>query len=75
MLSLAGLNFLGVGLKPPAADWGAMVSENRSGLETNPAAVMAPALMVALLAVSSNLVADGVARSLGRSSRNVSRRV
>jgi len=67
VLSIAGLNFLGVGLKPPAADWGVMVSENREGLEVNPAAVLVPALLVALLAVSSNLVADGVAHSLGRS--------
>jgi peptide/nickel transport system permease protein len=64
---IASLNFLGVGLKPPAADWGLMISENRVIVATNGLAVVAPAVMLGLLTVGANLMADAYARSLGRS--------
>jgi ABC-type dipeptide/oligopeptide/nickel transport system permease subunit len=66
ILLVAGLNFLGIGLTPPDANWAVMVSENTSGLRIQPLGVLAPALMIALLTVSANLVADGVVRQLGR---------
>ena len=67
ILLVAGLNFLGIGLSPPTADWAVMISENRSGLTLNHWAVTVPALMIALLTVSVNVLADAVARSRGQS--------
>lgn len=67
IILIASVNYLGLGLKPPTADWGLMVSENRSIIATNPWAVMAPALMLALLIVAVNLVGDAYVRSLGHS--------
>jgi len=67
ILLVAGLNFLGIGLSPPTADWAVMISENRSGLTLNHWAVTVPALMIALLTVSVNVLADAVARSRGHS--------
>lgn len=67
ILLVAGLNFLGLGLAPPTADWAVMIAENRSGIDLQPWAVLAPAIMIALLTVSTNVVADAVARSMGRS--------
>ncbi len=67
ILLVAAVNFLGLGLQPPTADWALMISENRDGLTIQPWALAAPALMIALLTICVNLVADGVARSLGRS--------
>lgn len=67
ILLVAGLNFLGIGLAPPAADWAVMISENRPGITFQPWGVIAPAVMIALLTVSANTVADAVARSVGRS--------
>jgi ABC-type dipeptide/oligopeptide/nickel transport system permease subunit len=66
ILMVAALNFLGVGLRPPAADWAVMISENRPGLEANLWGVLAPAILIAILAVSINLVTDAIARSRGR---------
>jgi peptide/nickel transport system permease protein len=57
---IAGLNFLGFGLQPPAADWGLMINENRNGLT----GVVAPVAAIALLTIGTNLVADGLARAL-----------
>ena len=70
VLLIAAVNFLGLGLQPPASDWGLMISENRIILPQNPLAVLAPALMLALLAVGINLTADAIVRGLGRSGGN-----
>ncbi len=65
IILVASVNFLGLGLQPPDADWGLMVSENRSGLNLNPLAVLAPAAMIALLTIAVNMVGDAVARQQG----------
>lgn len=60
---IAGLSFLGFGAAPPAPDWGVMVNENRIGLGANPWGVLAPAILLALLAVGTNTFADAIARA------------
>lgn len=60
---IAGLSFLGLGAQPPAPDWGVMVNENRLGLTSNPWGVLAPAILLAVLAVGTNTFADAVARA------------
>ena len=64
---VASLNFLGVGSQPPAANWGLMIAENREVISTNIWAVAAPALMLAFLAISVNLIGDAYVHSLDRS--------
>ncbi len=64
---VASLNFLGVGAQPPAANWGLMIAENRQVITTNVWAVAAPALMLALLTISVNLIGDAYAHTLDRS--------
>jgi peptide/nickel transport system permease protein len=59
---IAGLAFLGFGQPPPAANWGTMINENRIGLQLNPWAVIAPAVLIALLTVGTNTFTDAVAR-------------
>jgi peptide/nickel transport system permease protein len=59
----ASVNFLGLGSKPPAANWGLMIAENRLVLPTNVWAVLAPALLLTALAVSVNLLADAFEKS------------
>jgi ABC-type dipeptide/oligopeptide/nickel transport system permease subunit len=45
-----------------------MISENRSGISIQPWAVVAPAALLAALAVSVNLFADGIAQVYARAS-------
>jgi peptide/nickel transport system permease protein len=67
ILLVAAVNFLGLGLTPPTADWALMISENRYGITVNPWSVVAPALMIGALTVSINVVADAIAGRLGKS--------
>lgn len=71
--TIASINFLGLGLTPPAADWGYMVSENRDFLTLNPWAVLIPALLLALLTIGICLVGDAYSRSLTTDARSARR--
>lgn len=62
----AGVNFLGLGEKPPAANWGLMIAENLQIVSSNVWSVLAPAIMLALLTISVNLLGDAYVRNLGR---------
>jgi peptide/nickel transport system permease protein len=61
VLLLSGLSFLGLGIQPPNADWGALVRENMEGLYEAAAALIAPAIAIASLTVAVNLLIDGLA--------------
>lgn len=63
---IASISFVGYGIQPPTADWGLMVSENRTGLQAQPWAVIAPVLCVLLFTVGGNLIAEGAARVIAR---------
>lgn len=65
IILVASVNFLGLGLQPPAADWALIISENRDGLTLNPYVILAPAALIALLTIGASFVGDAVARSLG----------
>jgi peptide/nickel transport system permease protein len=60
VLFLSALSFLGLGVQPPAADWGGMVKENKDGIVFGIAAALIPAAAIAALAISVNLVADWI---------------
>ncbi|CAA9316526.1 MAG: Oligopeptide transport system permease protein OppC [uncultured Friedmanniella sp.] len=59
---VAALGFLGFAADPGAANWGQMMNENRLGLQTQPWAVLAPVLMIAVFTIATNLMADGLAQ-------------
>ncbi|MER8656171.1 ABC transporter permease [Mesorhizobium sp. M0847] len=60
VLVLSALSFLGLGVQPPAADWGGMVKENKDGIVFGIPAALIPAAAIAGLAISVNLVADWI---------------
>jgi peptide/nickel transport system permease protein len=62
IIVMSGLAFLGFGQPPPAANWGTMINENRAGLSLNPWAVIAPAVLIALLTIGTNLFTDAIGR-------------
>ncbi|MFF8816437.1 ABC transporter permease [Leucobacter sp. NPDC015123] len=61
--AIASLSFLGLGVQPPAADWGLMINENRIALSLQPAGVLLPVVAIAILTVGTNLIADSIARA------------
>ncbi|WP_315753752.1 MULTISPECIES: ABC transporter permease [unclassified Bradyrhizobium] len=60
VLLLSGLSFLGLGVKPPYADWGALVRENIGGLPYGAPAVIVPSLAIASLTIAVNLLIDNL---------------
>ena len=62
ILLVAALSFLGLGLQPPAADWGLMIGENRIALTIQPWPVVAPVDRDCVLTIGINLVLDGYRR-------------
>ena len=58
MMELAGLSFLGLGAQPPLAEWGSMMSADRSLLQTAPWTVFAPGLAIFFAVMVFNLLGD-----------------
>jgi peptide/nickel transport system permease protein len=57
-LTISALSFLGLGIQPPAADWGSMVRENASLIAYGDITPLLPAGAIALLTVAVNFVVD-----------------
>jgi peptide/nickel transport system permease protein len=64
ILAEAGLSFLGIGIEPPAAAWGAMVNEGYIFLLTNPVLSFAPGIAIMLIVLAFNMVGDGLRDAL-----------
>lgn len=60
ILDLASLSFLGLGVQPPTADWGAMLDEGRNFLLQNPLLALAPGLIIIITVVALNIFSDGL---------------
>lgn len=60
VLLLSSLSFLGLGIQPPYSDWGGLVRENLDGLSQGAPAVIVPAIAIAILTVSVNLLIDSL---------------
>jgi peptide/nickel transport system permease protein len=57
-LFIASLSFLGLGIKPPTADWGSMVRENAGAITFGIFVPLWPAAAIAFLTVGVNLIVD-----------------
>lgn len=62
IFTAATLSFLGLGLQPPAPDWGLAIAEGRTYLEFAPWVVLFPALALATLVVGINLLVDSISK-------------
>jgi peptide/nickel transport system permease protein len=58
VLFMSSLSFLGIGIQPPAADWGSMVRENLSGLYYGAPAAIIPGVLIGLLVIGLNFTVD-----------------
>lgn len=58
------LSFLGLGMPPPAPEWGLMLSEAREYMRSAPHLMMFPAIAIILSACSVNLIGDGLRDAL-----------
>ena len=70
MMELAGLSFLGLGVKPPMAEWGSMISDGRVMLQTAPWMVLAPGGAIFITVMIFNLLGDTVRDYMDPKQRN-----
>jgi len=56
----ASFNYLGLGVQPPAADWGALIQEARSYMLRAPWTAIFPILFISSLVASLHLLGDAV---------------
>jgi peptide/nickel transport system permease protein len=64
ILAEAGLSFLGVGIEPPGAAWGAMVNDGYQYLLTVPVLSLFPGITIMLVVFAFNMVGDGLRDAL-----------
>lgn len=60
MMEIAGLSFLGLGATPPTAEWGSIMSNGRSMLQTSPWVILAPGFAIFITVMVFNLLGDTV---------------
>ncbi|WP_431284384.1 ABC transporter permease [Humitalea sp. 24SJ18S-53] len=64
IIAASGLSFLGLGVSPPQADWGLMLSALRQALYVNPWVAALPGAAIFICSMSVNLVSDGIRRAM-----------
>ena len=60
----SGLSFLGLGIQPPDADWGTMVSDGRAVLKKAPHATAFPGFVIVVVSLAFSFVGDGLRDAL-----------
>ena len=60
LLAVSGLSFLGFGVAPPQAEWGAMLSEARFQIDRAPLLLVFPGVAISLVVLAFNLAGDGL---------------
>jgi peptide/nickel transport system permease protein len=73
ILAISSLGYLGVGIRPPQAEWGAMIAEGRSFILSSPGLVLFPVLMLTMTGVTFSVLGDGLAEVLQPIRKTLSR--
>lgn len=64
ILGAASLSFIGMGIQPPAPEWGSMLSDARDFISKAPYLLYFPGIAIMLAAMSCNLIGDGLTDAL-----------
>ncbi len=60
ILTESFMSFLGLGIQPPAASWGTLISDGAAKIETDPRLLMLPGTFLALVLFCLNYITDGL---------------
>ena len=63
-LSASSLSFIGLGVRPPTPEWGAMLASARNYIRLYPHMIMFPGLFIMLSVLSFNLIGDAIRDAL-----------
>ncbi|MBI2491513.1 MAG: ABC transporter permease [Candidatus Rokubacteria bacterium] len=64
ILTAAALSFIGLGVQPPAPEWGAMLAEGKAYLRVAPHVVVFPGITIMVVVLAFNLMGDGLRDAL-----------
>jgi len=64
IINAAALSFLGMGIQPPAPEWGAMLADSREFMRYYPYLVIIPGVAIVLASLSLNILGDGLRDAL-----------
>ena len=64
MLTEAALSFLGIGVQPPEASWGTIISDGQDVLYTRPWVSIAPGIAIVIVVLTLNVFGDGLRDAL-----------
>jgi oligopeptide/dipeptide ABC transporter ATP-binding protein len=65
LIGLSTLSFLGLGVRPPAFDWGALLQAGLQDIYENPLAAIAPAAFIAIAGIGFSLLGESVSHAFG----------
>ena len=64
IIAAASLSFVGLGIQPPAPEWGAMLSEGKEFMRYSPHTVIFPGIAIIITVLALNLLGDGLRDAL-----------
>ena len=64
IVAISGLSFIGLGVQPPTAEWGSMMSESLTYFRDTPTLVVFPGLAIMITIFAFNLFGDGLRDAL-----------
>ena len=70
IINISSLSFLGLGVKPPAPEWGTMLAEGKTQMMYYPYLVIIPGLAIVITVTALNLVGDGLRDALDPKLKN-----
>lgn len=70
IVAIAGMSFIGLGVEAPTPEWGAMLSEGKQFLRSDPYLCMIPGIAIVLAVLGFNLVGDGLRDALDPKLKN-----
>ena len=64
IMGAAALSYIGLGIRPPTPEWGAILSDGRANILNYPHIIMFPGIVIALTVLAINLIGDGLRDAL-----------
>ena len=60
ILSIAGFSFIGLGVQAPTPEWGIMLSDSKSYIQTYPSLMFYPGILIMIIVLAFNYLGEGI---------------
>lgn len=65
IMDIAAMSFLGLGIQPPAPEWGSMIHEGKSYIRSNPELMLYPGILILIVVITFNVLGEALSDRLG----------